>query len=155
MNKEHWITLLLKASVLQKTFSQLQIGFPWPTPFWDRMTACENRGKDNFITLHVGRRQVHCSQGPQAWMRLPAVFSCRHWRLLWPFDLSPPLQALHFSPLQYPHCRAERRWSSRCTARKHAAATLIALIARFFCWAKISGGARLQQHYQKPPKMAE
>lgn len=25
-----------------------------------------NCGKDNFITLHVGRWQVHCSQGPQA-----------------------------------------------------------------------------------------
>lgn len=33
--------------------------------------------------------------------------------------------------------------SRRCTARKPAAATIITLIARFFCWAEISSGATI------------
>lgn len=62
--------------------------------------------------------------------------------------------ALSASPLSKPST-AEPGWrrSCRCTARKHAAATIIALIARFFCWAEISGGATIL--LLKPPKTSK
>lgn len=50
--------------------------------------------------------------------------------------------ALSASPLSNP-TEPGWGWSCHCTARKHAAATIIALIARFFCWAEISSGATI------------
>lgn len=59
------------------------------------------------------------------------------------------------SPLSNPvTAEPERRRSCRRTARKRAAATIIALIARFFCWVEISGGATillLKPPPKKPP----
>ncbi len=109
------------------------------------------------------------SRPTSLWARVPAVstlrkhtslpgyifLSFRHWRLLWPFQLSPHRcsPALAASPLSSPFTTEPgRRRSCRCTARKHAAATIIALIARFFCWDEISGGATiLLLNPQKPP----
>lgn len=55
------------------------------------------------------------------------------------------------SPLSNPvTAEPERRRSCRRTARKRAAATIIALIARFFCWVEISGGATIL--LLKPPQ---
>lgn len=126
-----------------------------------------NCGEDYFITLHVVRWQIHCSQGPQVcgresplclhWRNTPAsqgIFSslfCRHWRLLWPFQLSLSHCYRPCTPLFAPFTNQPGwRRSCRCTARKHAAATIIALIACFFCWAEISSGAT--KLLLKPPK---
>lgn len=58
---------------------------------------------------------------------------------------SSPLRAPVLSPPE-----PERR--QICTARKRAAAAIIALIACFFCQAEISGGATIRL---KPPKTSE
>ena len=81
-----------------------------------------NCGEDYFITLHVGRWQIHCSPRPTSlWARVPAVSTLRKHTslpgyiflpLLQTLDatvtirtLSPPPQALlslSFSPFQSP-----------------------------------------------------
>lgn len=141
--------------------------FSQPTQFWDHMQESSqwNCGKDYFITLHVGRWQIHCSLGPRAcgresllgvhWRNTPASQGYIFLSFLQTLEATVPIPALSptaiglalslsASPLSNPFTKESRwRWSCRCTARKHAAATIIALIARFFCWAEISSGATI------------
>lgn len=167
---------ILEAESLQKAFSYLQTVFPLahavltPHDFMQEISQW-NCSKDYFITLHVGRWQIHCSQGPQAcgresllclhWGNTPAsqaIFSSpfsKHWRLLWPFQrYTPHRRRPCSSPLSNPlTAEPRRRRSCRRTARKRAAATIIALIARFFCWAEIIGGATIL--LLNPPKTSK
>lgn len=109
------------------------------------------------------------SEPASLWARAPAVSTlkthtgllsyiflsvCRHRRLLWPLQLHPhrcrPC-SLCSSPLHSLHHRArEKTGGCRLTAREHAAATIIALIACFFCGAEISSRATIL--LSKPPK---
>lgn len=70
-------------------------------------------------------------------------------RLSFPLFTAGPAPLLSSLPSSH-RLRPERR--QICTARKRAAAAIIALIACFFCQAEISGGATI---LLKPPKTSE
>lgn len=151
-------------------------GFLRPTQLRHHMEGGSQwkRGEDNFITLHVGKMAAPLFSGPTGpWVkRSPPAASTRSsaaasqvmcFPPLSPADLrgccercgslsprrcgpcSSPLRAPVLSPPE-----PERR--QICTARKRAAAAIIALIACFFCQAEISGGATIRL---KPPKTSE
>ena len=122
---------ILKPRFFEKAFSYLQTVFPsahavlTPHDFMQEISQWKC-SEDYFITLHVGRWQIHCSQGPQAcgresllclhWGNTPAsqaIFSSpfsKHWRLLWPFQRSLPTAAgpaLLPSPIPSPPSHGE------------------------------------------------
>lgn len=153
-----WMPAVFKKhSLICKSF------FPRPTQFWDHMQESSqwNCGEDYFITLHVGgRRNPLFSRPTSLWARAPAVSTLKKhtslWgyiffpfphRLLWPFCVSLPLlQTLLFLLLLSPslHQWAGWAWSCQLHVRKRAAATIITLIAHFFCWAEINRRATIQ-----------
>lgn len=108
--------------------------FSRPTSLWARVPAVSTLKKHTSLPGYIFLAFL---QTPEATVTIPALSLSHCYRPCTPL----------FAPFTN---QPGWRRSCRCTARKHAAATIIALIACFFCWAEISSGAT--KLLLKPPK---